>query len=221
MSSRGRPNQRISPSSSFSSQEWISIHSEQQRNHALPSPTLDDDIDEEVYCIYLSPLLSEVIFQWWQLILSCLNVWWNVLVEPTLKDSTLHGISILCLACHYLQSYIEVYATTSTWQVTIPVWISTGLPVVLSTTLACIAVSLPYFTRSSLDQDAVMVTSLVLLFVLEAMLPLIILGCLSIILWENQVSIVTCILTFAGIWTCVTCATLGLRSFAYQRMVHG
>jgi len=178
--------------------------------------------------------------------LSVMEVWFELLTAPPCSVDTLRAISILLLGVEKIRDTLDqstllqqlVFdATTSTPQfikngthnnnsvdinsltlADIPQYLLWGIPAGVA--MLSISFILTLQLTWGHQEEAVIATALILLVFLEALLPLFILGCASMFLFQ-QVSWETGLLLLVVVWVGSTFCAHCVRRMLYQSLGHG
>jgi hypothetical protein len=148
--------------------------------------------------VYLHPFLANVIGVCFECIIPGWWVWCSLL---RLSEPAQRRISIVMLACHFVDiDGRNLTDSISTW----PAW------------LAIFSFSSFLSTR----QEAAWVTALIMLFILEAVVPLLLVTCTSVLIWK-QVTWTTGLTVMGALWIGLASLARWLRCSLYQSMGHG
>jgi len=182
--------------------------------HQSPSSTGGQQSRSTTFhTICMNPFLISLLLHVFEFMRVCWEICWRLLTSPTLSEAALVRLSIACLGLHILHPYIEAQP-----EVKLPWWFFGGIATA-TLTLTTLLLSMPYWIR--LDQgEAIIVTALVCLFLLESLQPIMILSCVSLIIMR-QVSLIAGIFVLGVLWGCITFTTYFIRCYAYQHMGHG
>jgi hypothetical protein len=157
-------------------------------------------IRQRTYTIYLPPFLENVVRFCWGYIVPCWRAWWNL---PCPDELTQRRISIMMLlACHFveIEGKIRAAESISTW----PAWVA-------------------LFSFSSVlsrREGAAWATALIMLFALEAIVPVLLVTCTTALVWK-QVSWTTGLSIMCALWIGLFTLVRWLRCTLYQNMGHG
>ena len=151
--------------------------------------------------IYLSPFLSDVLCMWWEWTTTCLHVWHNLLSGPAhLSDSGVLRLSIIALLCHHttVMNGGNSIATT-TWMI----WLSLFLLV----------------SSMTMREDVALASALVMLFLLEALQPVMLITCTSLLVWK-QATWTTGLVVTSVLWAILAGAAHWIRCTLYHSTSH-
>ncbi|CAB9520155.1 expressed unknown protein [Seminavis robusta] len=162
---------------------------------------------------------------------AAVEIWAEVLSAPPFPLSTLHKVSIVLLGVERIRDNLDHSAlvvllmnhhpsssSVETWSSSIPQYIVWGIPGIVA--LLSVSFVLTLQLSWGHQEEAVIATALILLIFLEALLPLFILGCTSMFLFQ-QVSWETGLVLLVMVWLGSTFCAHCIRRMLYQSLGHG
>lgn len=153
--------------------------------------------------LYLNPYICDLLTICYDWTASCCSLCCNVLSAPCkLDEANLLRFSLLVLLCHHVDSWNEARVPPSTW-----IWL----------TLLCFS---SFFCLLLTRQEAAMATALITLFVLEAIMPVVLLGLSAFVLCK-QISLLEGMLVMVIVGISIGITAQWIRQTVYQRMGHG
>lgn len=196
-------------------------------------------VQEEIWRPHGSPaiklqipsLLCDFVSFFWNWTFAAVEVWVDVLSAPPFPLETLQRVSILLMGVERIrrnldQSTLIVFVNpdgspmdTAPWSLaSIPHYLIWGIPGLI----AVLSISFVLTLQLSWghQEEAVIATALIMLIFLEALLPLFILGCTSMFLFQ-QVSWETGLILLVVVWLGSTFCAHCIRRMLYQSLGHG
>ena len=147
--------------------------------------------------VYLHPFLANVIYVCLECISPC---WWIFCHLLCLSEPAQRRISVAVLACHFVNIDGSILTDSmSTW----PAWLAL----------------FSFSSFISMRQEAAWATALIMLFILEAAVPLLLITCTSVLIWK-QVTWTTGLMVMGALWIGLASLARWLRCSLYQSMGH-
>jgi hypothetical protein len=177
------------------------------------------------YSLSVHPLLLDVFQQTWLWTCTCWEVCGTLVSIELLSEESLQRLSIMILVCHNLQVLVDhsILPTFPDDQVGLPpvqliipiVWIWAA-PMLMSFAIGIIVTS-PHWRRPHREETIAMVASLVALFLLEALLPVMIFVSTTMLLMR-QVDWLIGLVLIGSVWALFTFLTHFIRCAVYQNL---
>jgi hypothetical protein len=201
---------RQPPSSSSATRSW---QQQQQQQLQPPQQPSSDARPTGVYTLHINDFLINLVHFVCEWTRACCRLWWRLLTTPTFQDNELLRISIALLTLYTIHPYMTDVDVDSN-STLLPRSIYWAIP--MATTVLLL---LACFLWAFQQRDALMVTGLLTLFLLEAMLPIVMLTSISLLVMQ-QVSVVSASLALVINWCSVNCMAHFIRCFLYQNAGH-
>lgn len=183
-------------------------------------------------------LLCDCVVFFFDWTFAAVELWMEILAAPPFPTETLQKVSIVLLAVEAIRDNIDHSAllvalvntnnadpnqisvgADGTWTLTaVPQYLVWGVPAAIGMLSASFVLTLQLTWGH--QEEAVIATALILLIFLEALLPLFILGCTSMFLFQ-QVSWETGLALLLVVWLGSTFCAHCIRRMLYQSLGHG
>lgn len=181
--------------------------------------------------LQIPSLLCDCVSFFWNWTFAAVEVWVDVLSAPPFPLETLQRVSIVLLGVEKVrrnldQSTLIVFVNpdgtpvdAAAWSLgSIPHYLIWGIPGLIA--VLSISFILTLQLSWGHQEEAVIATALIMLIFLEALLPLFILGCTSMFLFQ-QVSWETGLILLVVVWLGSTFCAHCIRRMLYQSLGHG